>query len=247
MRLQVCHSRASLKASRSCFPCNKVDRFVLQCSAYDLEVYENVLCTLSLLFLSSALHEAALQEKYERRIFNYRLSRARRIIENAFGILAQRWRILRRPFKAKVININRYVGACIVLHNYLLKESAESSSMYCPPGSADTEDWEGRLSPGSWRDDDTSLAFKAQKLTGCNATRYEASGIVKFLPSHAKQVRDKLTQHFVTAGAVPWQHAMVTVFPLHITARRLRQCFRKPFDCLRGAAVPKIKDEYVAA
>ncbi|KAK8761309.1 hypothetical protein V5799_027425 [Amblyomma americanum] len=36
-------------------------------------------------------------------------------------------------------------------------------------------------------------------------------------------------------------------FPLHITARRLRQCFRKPFDCLRGAAIPKIKDEYVAA
>ncbi|XP_077485427.1 uncharacterized protein LOC144095629 [Amblyomma americanum] len=151
-----------------------------------------------MLSVQQTLHEAALQEKYEHRIFNYRLSRARRIIENAFGILAQRWRILRRPFKAKVININRYVGACIVLHNYLLKESAESSSMYCPPGSADTEDWEGRLSPGSWRDDDSSLAFKAQRLTGCNATR------------HAKQVRDKLTHHFVTAGAVPWQHAMVT-------------------------------------
>lgn len=55
----------------------------------------------------------------EKRIFNYRLSRARRIVENAFGILTSRFKIFQKnikfaPHKARKI----MMGSCH-LHNYL--------------------------------------------------------------------------------------------------------------------------------
>lgn len=56
------------------------------------------------------------------RIYNYRLSRARRISENAFGILANRWRMYHRKVSLSPENVDCAVKATIVLHNMLCVE-----------------------------------------------------------------------------------------------------------------------------
>lgn len=80
----------------------------------------------------------------KKRIFNYRLSRARRVVENSFGIISAVFRVFRKPLllepeKAKLITL-----ACVHLHNFLRK-SITSKSNYTPPGSFDVEDLEGGM------------------------------------------------------------------------------------------------------
>ncbi|CAN7991991.1 unnamed protein product [Ixodes hexagonus] len=49
--------------------------------------------------------------------FNYRLSSARRVVENAFGRLKARFRILHKGVECDIANVNCVVRACCVLHN----------------------------------------------------------------------------------------------------------------------------------
>ena len=86
-------------------------------------------------------------------IYNYRLSRARRVIENAFGIAAARFRIFRNPIIAKVETVTLVTKAVILLHNFLMKTQCHDDLYnYCPPGFVDTECNTRRI-PGHWRED----------------------------------------------------------------------------------------------
>lgn len=57
----------------------------------------------------------------QQRIFNYRLSRARNVVENAFGILSSRWRILHGRINMHPDKINSLILSACILHNFLLK------------------------------------------------------------------------------------------------------------------------------
>jgi hypothetical protein len=57
----------------------------------------------------------------------YRPSRARRIIKNAFGIMASRFRVFHTDIALAVPNIDTLVLACCVLHNCFRLESTNYS------------------------------------------------------------------------------------------------------------------------
>lgn len=79
-----------------------------------------------------------------RQIFNYRLSRARRCIECAFGLLANRWRVYRSPIYLMPNNVDKVIKATIVLHNYMINEdNVTGKAIYCPSGYMDHIDENG--------------------------------------------------------------------------------------------------------
>lgn len=62
--------------------------------------------------------DAAMNDNDKKR-FNKSLSRARVVVECAFGILAQKFRIFLRPFETDLNNTIKIVKAAVCLHNLL--------------------------------------------------------------------------------------------------------------------------------
>lgn len=122
------------------------------------------------------------------RIFNYRLSRARRIVENAFGILASKFRIFRKAIIAEVQIVENIVGACVCLHNWLIMQQED----YLSPGLVDTEQEDGSIVPGEWRNDSNTC------FGNFNTGTYNAT-------EKAKNIRNAFADYFVNEGSVPWQ------------------------------------------
>ncbi|XP_029659443.1 protein ANTAGONIST OF LIKE HETEROCHROMATIN PROTEIN 1-like [Formica exsecta] len=90
---------------------------------------------------------------HDQSIYNFRLSRARRVIENAFGILAARWRIFRHPIIATEDNVESIIECAVCLHNFIRKTGDRKLNLeYCPPSFMDLELPTGKLVEGEWHD-----------------------------------------------------------------------------------------------
>ncbi|KAL2099463.1 hypothetical protein ACEWY4_005943 [Coilia grayii] len=116
----------------------------------------------------------------EKRVFNYRLSRARLVVECAFGILSSQWRMYRRVIGASPATAEVCVRATCVLHNYLrvmTLRRKETSAGYRQPGEGGADDCLQGVS----------------RMAANNATR------------EALRVRAQFASYFNQEGAVPWQ------------------------------------------
>ena len=130
----------------------------------------------------------------DEKVFNYRLSRAQRIVENAFGILSSGFRILLRTLELYVQNVIQVVRACLALHNFLMEMK---DTNYAPAGYLDTEDGHGNLVLGAWR---REVESSTNNLSGHSSDR----------PStlKARDIRDDMKDYFFEEGAVNFQWKM---------------------------------------
>lgn len=130
---------------------------------------------------------------YEKRVFNYRLSRARNVSENAFGLLNSRFRILNTCINMAPEKIKCIVLAICALRNCLLK----LSSSYLTPSICDKDNSTMTdTMPGKWRSESNNI----EKLQSLRPRYVEVEAI---------QNRNNYMVFFNQNGKVPWQDDML--------------------------------------
>ena len=127
-------------------------------------------------------------------IFNYRISRARRVVENAFGIMACRWRCLLTVLQLNPEVVRLVVEACICLHNLLRLQNPQMIV-----AEADREDENHQVIEGPWRRE-VIEDVEAPALRG----PVNQLGV---------RTRDYLMDYLNddNRGAVPWQNDMINL------------------------------------
>ena len=128
----------------------------------------------------------------QQRIFNYRLSRARRIVENAFGILANRWGCLLTMLRQSPRTVTSIILTCVTLHNLMRIRFPQLQN-----AQLDRDDDHHNVIPGAWRNQ-AAMDDMGRPQAGNRAAR------------EAKEQRLYLKHYYNSdVGAVPWQDAAV--------------------------------------
>jgi len=129
---------------------------------------------------------------HDQRVFNYRCSRARRVVENAFGICAARFRCFLGVMEVTPRNATRITKGAIVLHNVLRDLNPNLANR-----DLDVEAPNGEIVAGAWRD---AGVMEEMTMEG-RGPRRTAAG---------KQLRSYLKCYYNSPiGSVPWQEAAI--------------------------------------
>ena len=133
--------------------------------------------------------------KKRQQVFNYRLSRGRRVSENAFGILSTRFRCFLSPMEMLEKNAIKVVLGCCTLHNNLCERNDAEYLAQVDTEELDSVDF----IPGAWRTNRAQNTFDALRaMQGQTGTRV------------ARIQRDYLMQYFNgEAGRVEWQERYI--------------------------------------
>ena len=127
----------------------------------------------------------------DQRIYNYRLSRARRVVENAFGIMANRFRIFLTSINLALYKVDNVVLCCCILHNFL-RRNAQNYVLQ----QLDTDP----AMPGT--SGEAQPPDQVESMTSMEVGR-------SALASHrARQIRQEYLDYFVGRGAVSWQQSL---------------------------------------
>nr|CAH7719250.1 unnamed protein product [Callosobruchus chinensis] len=119
----------------------------------------------------------------EKKIYNYRLSRARRIIENVFGII----------INMSLDRIDLVVLTCAVLHNFLRRKCSDS---YPAGESLDTENWVSSTI-------NVGLRMNPDIVSGLH------NGPNRNYTREANESRNIFLRYFNNDGKVNWQDKMI--------------------------------------
>jgi hypothetical protein len=140
----------------------------------------------------------------KQKVCKYRLSRARRIAENVFGILTSRFRVFERPIALLPDTVDLVIKASCALHSWL---RTTSNTVYPPPRAVDTEYYNARnVIPGSWRNNG--------HVQGMQDTTFRLGS--NNYSNDAASVRDSCADYFVDEGSVPWQlRIVIPIITLH--------------------------------
>lgn len=124
------------------------------------------------------------RKDYQKTVFNYRLSRARRTTENSFGLLSQVFRVFYTPIPLKVETVDYLVLSACCLHNLLRDRYLENTSYHY------------------------YNFYHNEPQPSTNMTSLAKTG--GFANIEGFCVRDEFKKFFNSSqGAIPWQHHQV--------------------------------------